>query len=78
MAESNSKRERGIINAYDPFKGFGFIRRDKGKDVFFLFDEAMSVVGELTVGDLVSFEVEMQPRGPRAKNIKKSEYLIEL
>ncbi|WP_019617217.1 retron Se72 family effector protein [Psychromonas ossibalaenae] len=72
------QRENGIINAYDPFKGFGFIRREKGKDVFFLFDEALSVVGELTVGDLVSFEVEMKPRGPRAKNIEKSKHLIEL
>jgi len=29
--------ELGIVRTFDTFKGFGFIRREKGKDVFVFF-----------------------------------------
>jgi len=59
----------GIINMYDPFKGIGFIRRSEGKDVFFLYDELPDMDYELTEGDHVTFEIEIKPKGPRAKTM---------
>jgi CspA family cold shock protein len=62
--------EVGVINMYDPFRGIGFIRREKGKDVFFLFDELPDLEFEPTVGDRVTFEVKVMPKGPRAYKLK--------
>ncbi len=61
----------GLVHAYDPFKGYGFIRREKGKDVFFFYDDLPKEMVEVSEGDIVSFQVEKKPKGPRAKNIKK-------
>jgi CspA family cold shock protein len=71
LDNNNTVRENGMIHAYDSFKGFGFIRRDKGKDVFFLYDGYIESNVEPSVGDLVSFEINMQPKGPKAQNIIK-------
>jgi CspA family cold shock protein len=60
----------GIINMYDPFRGLGFIRREKGKDVFFLFDELPDMEFEPTIGDRVTFEIKVMPKGPRAYKLK--------
>ena len=60
----------GVINMYDPFRGLGFIRRDRGKDVFFSFDDLPDLEYEPTVGDRVTFEVEKMPKGPRARKLK--------
>ena len=63
----------GTLNAYDPIKGIGFIRREAGKDVFVHFSD---FVGEdrdakATLGSMVKFELEnpVNPKGPRAKNV---------
>ncbi len=32
---SEKEYGKGFVTSYDSFKGFGFIRREKGKDVFF-------------------------------------------
>lgn len=73
---SNTKnRESGVIHVYDAFKGFGFIRRAKGKDVFFFYDELATGETEPAEGDIVSFEVETKPRGPRAKDIHKEGHI---
>ncbi|QXH46139.1 retron Se72 family effector protein [Pseudomonas xanthosomatis] len=58
--------DRGVVRAYDTFKGFGFIRRDKGRDVFFFYDDVEDQENGLIVGDLVGFEVKKAPKGPRA------------
>lgn len=64
-------REIGVIRAFDPLKGFGFIRREKGKDVFFFYTEITEDDRLLFVGDIVSFMVEKKPKGPRAVDVKK-------
>jgi CspA family cold shock protein len=61
----------GIVRAYDSFKGFGFIRRDKGKDVFFFYDDIMHDDKVISVGDTVSFTIEIAPKGPKAKELIK-------
>ena len=43
LTDSKDKRESGVIHTYDAFKGFGFIRRVKGKDVFFFYDQFLFV-----------------------------------
>lgn len=60
--------ERGLVNAYDTFKGIGFIRREKGKDVFFFYDDIVGDSG-VSVGDTVTFTIVKMPKGPRAYNV---------
>lgn len=64
-------REFGIVKTFDPLKGFGFIRRSKGKDVFVFFDDIEGSDAMLAEGDDVSFFVQMKPKGPRAFNVRK-------
>lgn len=71
LSDETVAREFGVIHTYDPFKGFGFIRRTKGKDVFFFYDQLPKGGTELSEGDLVSFGVEKKPKGPGAINIQK-------
>lgn len=65
------EREFGYINAYDPIKGYGFIRRDKGKDVFFHYSELNTKEWLLGEGDKVSFIVQQGGKGPKATEIVK-------
>ena len=53
-------------------KGFGFIKREEGQDLFVHFSSInMQGYKSLTEGDKVSFEVEDTDRGPQAKNVVK-------
>lgn len=53
-------------------KGFGFIKREEGQDLFVHFSSInMQGYKSLTEGDKVSFEVEDTERGPQAKNVVK-------
>lgn len=61
----------GRVRMYDHFKGFGFIRRDKGKDVFFFYDDIDGDDRNIVEGDTVSFRIELAPKGPKAKGLKK-------
>ena len=70
MNKPENLRDSGVIHTYDAFKGYGFIRREKGKDVFFFYDELPEGSTEPSEGDIVSFEIENRPKGPRAKGIK--------
>jgi CspA family cold shock protein len=62
---------QGVVNSYDSFKGFGFIRRDKGRDVFFFYDDIEDEVEGLMPGEVVRFQIRMEPKGPRAYKIEK-------
>lgn len=64
--------EHGRVHMYDSFRGFGFIRREKGKDVFFFYEEIQGDDKNILEGDHVSFEVFNHSKGPRAKNINKT------
>jgi len=67
----SEERQFGRVRMYDNFKGFGFIRRDKGKDVFFFYDDVEDDDKNLLEGDAVSFTVEDAPRGPKALQVQK-------
>lgn len=71
MTVENTNTEKGFVSAFDSFKGFGFIRREKGKDVFFFYDEIEEKDRDLSIGDTVIFTVIQKSKGPRAYQIKK-------
>ena len=62
----------GTVKWFNEKKGFGFITKDDGQDLFVHFSSIdMPGFKSLTQGDNVSFEVEESDRGPQAKNVKK-------
>lgn len=63
-------RERGTVKWFNNSKGFGFIQRDKGEDVFVHF---RAITGDgyksLTEGQRVEFTVTQGQKGPQAENV---------
>ena len=60
----------GKVKWFDEKKGFGFIEREEGNDVFVHF-RAINTTGfkTLTEGQEVEFEVEQGDKGPQAANV---------
>jgi len=63
--------EKGTVKWCNAAKGFGFISRNGGSDVFVHF-RAINGDGYKTLneGDTVEFDVENGPKGPSAKNVR--------
>jgi len=65
--------ETGTVKWFNGSKGFGFIEREEGPDVFVHFN---AIQGDgyksLDEGDKVQFEVEQGPKGPNAANVTKT------
>ena len=63
-------RERGIVKWFNAAKGFGFIQRSTGEDVFVHYS-AISSSGyrSLDNGIEVEFEVKQGPKGLQAENV---------
>ncbi len=62
----------GIVKWFSDKKGYGFIERESGKDLFVHYT-AITMQGFKTLaqGDRVSFDIEESERGPEAKNVVK-------
>ncbi|MBV8801820.1 MAG: cold-shock protein [Gammaproteobacteria bacterium] len=63
-------REKGTVKWFNNSKGFGFIQRDQGNDVFVHF---RAIKGEgyrsLEEGQRVEFNVTQGPKGPQADEV---------
>lgn len=64
--------EQGTVKWFNADKGFGFITREDGSDVFVHFS---AIQGDgfktLDEGQHVTFDVEESDRGPQAVNVNK-------
>jgi CspA family cold shock protein len=65
-----NEKESGIVKWFNDAKGYGFIQREGGGDVFVHYS---AIVGEgfrsLFEGQRVEFEVEEGLKGPQARNV---------
>ena len=66
------ERKTGTIKWFSDQKGYGFITRDSGEDVF-VHHSAIVAAGfrSLAEGDRVEFTVEPGQKGPAAANVRK-------
>jgi CspA family cold shock protein len=65
-------KEQGTVKWFNAAKGYGFIQRESGEDVFVHFS---AIQGEgyrtLEEGARVSFEVNKGPKGLQAANVER-------
>lgn len=66
----NTTKEQGTVKWFNASKGFGFIKRETGEDVFVHFS-AIQESGYKTLeeGAAVEFEVVKGPKGLQAANV---------
>lgn len=66
--------EEGTVKWFNAAKGYGFISRSTGEDVFVHY---RSIQGEgyktLNQGEKVQFDVEQGPKGLQAVNVKRAQ-----
>ena len=62
--------ERGVVKWFNSSKGFGFIQRDSGTDVFVHYKSIISDgYKSLKEGEKVEFDVEETDKGLQAINV---------
>ncbi|MCW1929132.1 MULTISPECIES: cold shock protein CspC [Bacillales] len=65
--------EQGTVKWFNAEKGFGFIEREGGDDVFVHFSAIQSDgFKSLDEGQKVTFDVEQGARGAQAANVQKA------
>jgi CspA family cold shock protein len=65
-----SERISGTVKWFNGTKGYGFIARESGDDVFVHYSAIQSDgFRDLAEGQKVEFEVEASPKGPHAANV---------
>lgn len=66
------ERESGVVKWFNDKKGYGFISRESGEDVFVHYS---SIVGEgfrsLAEGERVEFAVKQDQKGQAAVDVRK-------
>ena len=69
MTENNG-REQGVVKWFNASKGYGFIQRQSGEDIFVHFS-AIQADGykSLPEGAAVEFEVKQGPKGLQADKV---------
>jgi CspA family cold shock protein len=66
----SQERVTGTVKWFNAQKGYGFIQREGGPDVF-VHHSAIQGEGyrELVEGERVEFEITQGPKGPQASNV---------
>jgi CspA family cold shock protein len=71
VKEFEKQMEQGTVKWFNDAKGFGFISRENGEDVFVHFSAIQSNgFRSLQEGQAVSFEVKRGPKGWQAENVQ--------
>ena len=67
--------ESGTVKWFNNDKGYGFIKRESGEDVFVHHTAIVGQAGYRTLkeGEQVEFEVKQGPKGLQAENVTRSE-----
>ncbi len=67
-------RATGTVKWFSSEKGYGFIQREDGPDVF-VHHSAIEGAGFKTLeeGETVEFDVIEDPKGPKAQNVQRVE-----
>jgi CspA family cold shock protein len=66
-----SERENGTVKWFSDAKGYGFISRPEGEDVFVHFSSIEgSGFRSLSEGQAVEFDVEQGAKGPQAVRVR--------
>jgi len=64
-------KEQGTVKWFNASKGFGFIQRQSGEDVFVHFSAIQSAgFKSLQEGQSVQFDVVKGPKGMQAENVQ--------
>ncbi len=65
---------RGTVKWFSDQKGFGFVTLEDGSKDVFVHHSSISGMGfkSLAENDVVEFETEPGPKGPRAANVVKA------
>jgi CspA family cold shock protein len=65
-----SERLNGVVKWFNSQKGYGFIQRESGPDVFVHYS-AIQANGyrELVEGEQVEFSITEGPKGPQASDV---------
>ena len=70
MSEGENQRVTGQVKWFNNAKGYGFIGRDGGNDVFVHYS---AIIGDgyrsLQEGEAVEFEIVQGQKGPQAANV---------
>lgn len=66
-------KEKGTVKWFNGAKGYGFIQRSTGEDVFVHFSAIQeSGYRSLNEGETVEFEVTKGPKGLQAANVARA------
>jgi len=70
--EDSPPRERGRVKWFDAEKGYGFLVRPTGEDLFVHHSEIQGDPSSLSPNDKVEYEVGRNDRGPNARRVQPS------